>query len=343
MLLFGLSLTAPAAAQGQYPPPQYGQRPPQYGYGQPPPQYGYGQPPPQYGYGQPPPQYGQRPPQYGYGQPPPQYGYGQPAQRPAPQKKRTSDDPGNATAIFADLLTLRVHQYDIHGSDADATTTGFLFALDPDIVVTDDYLTRRSTWFMAIGGGSDGLEGQLESASRIGVRGYFGEDHGPFARAGLGFQFLGNNKIYRSQFELPAVDVGYQLLNEDMLFEVAAVGSLVLGGRFYLGDSAERRIDTEPAAGASVTLQIDPVRLYATGQRIFAKQTGPGTPIDQVQAQLCVEPFEDVIVCGHGGYHQGAVEYPASAGGGFHDAHVTYVGATIGYGVLINGTKGLFD
>jgi hypothetical protein len=236
-------------------------------------------------------------------------------------------------ALFLDLVSIRVGSYRIRGSDADADSWGFLFALDPDVVTTDGYFSKRSTWFAAIGGGSDGLEGQLESSSRAGVRGYFGRDHGPFARAGLGFQFLGNNKLYRSQFELPQMDVGYQLMNDTVLVEVAATASLVLGGRYYTGDHAERRIDTEPSVGGLLTVQADPVRLHVTAQRIFAAQTGPGTPIDQAQAQLCATIISPVFVCAHAGYHRGDVELPT---GGFRESTVRYFGGTLGVGFIKN-------
>lgn len=336
MVLFLLALLfagSKVAAQPRPPPVSCQPLPPNYG-GAPPP---CAQPQPS-GW-QPPPPYGARP--LGYGPPPPPT-YRAPGVHPPPRpssprrgtaEPTAEDDPGDAVAVFLDLVTLRIHGFDIRGSDADTRTTGFLFAIDPDVVQTSGYYTKRSTWFMAIGGGSDGLEGQLEMSSRAGARGFLGEDHGPFARIGLGFQFLGNNKIYRSQFELPTVEVGYQLLNRTILFELATTGSLVLGGRYNLGDHATRRIDTEPAVGALATLQVEPVRLHATAQRIFARQTGAGTAIDQLQAQLCVEPFEFAILCGHGGLHQGAVTLP---GGAFSDTRVVYLGLTAGIGTIIN-------
>jgi len=232
------------------------------------------------------------------------------------------------------LLSLRVGSYDIRGSDADTRTWGFLFSLDPDIISTSGYVTHRTTFYGAIGGGSDGFEGQLDYSSRAGVRGYVGEDHGPFTRIGLALQFLGNNKLYRSQIELPTLEVGYQLHNEALLFELAATGGLVLGGRYFTGDEARRRIDTEWNSGAQITLQADYVRAHARVQRIFARQTGPGTPIDQASAQLCINPLGALLLCGDGAWHRGDVRLPS---GSYRESTALYLGGTIGIGVVRTG------
>jgi hypothetical protein len=293
---------------------------PQQGYGQP-----YGQPP----YQQPPPY---QPQPYPQQQQPPPY---QPQQQQASAPASTNaDDDDSYYAYFVDLVSLRVGTYDIRGSDADKRTWGFLFSMDPDVVQTEGYFTHRSTFFGAIGGGTDGFEGELTLSSRAGVRGYLGEDHGPFARMGLALQLLGNNKLYRSQIDLPTLEMGYQLMNDSILLEVAATGGLVLGGRYFTGDAAERRIDTEFEWGGAFTLQTDAFRAVATATRIEARQTGPGTPIDQLQGHICANPFEMVLLCAHGAFHAGDVELPD---GRFSRSTATYFGGTIGIGAIGNG------
>lgn len=314
LALASLLLASPALAQnpppgpGPYGPPPYGQGQPQYG----PPQYGPGQP--------------AGPPRYGA--PPPQ-GYRAP--EPPPPDKNGDEDSHDAT--FMDLLSVRLGSYRITGSDADTTTYGFLVTLDPEHVSTRDYLSLRSISFAAIGGGSDGLEGELMSESTVGWRGYLGDDHGPFARVGLGFQLMGNNKIYRSSFELPVVQLGYQLMTDDLVVEVGARGSLVLGGRYFIGDHAERRIDTEPAWGGYLSIIADPLRLHVGVTRIEARQTGPGTPIDTAQAHLCAVPVTGLLLCGHGALHRGDVELP---GGAWSTSTARYLGFTIGLGAIDN-------
>ena len=257
-------------------------------------------------------------------------------QHEPPTKKRRSLYDDDAYSAFFELIALRIGSYDIRGSDADARTWGFLVALDPDIAGTDDYLSHRTTFYGALGGGSDGFEGHLTWRTRAGVRGYFGEDHGPFARIGLGLEFLGNNKLYRSWVELPYAELGYQIMNEDLWFELGPTGGLVLGGRYYTGDAAERRIDTEPELGVQATLHVAGVRAHASAMRIFARQTGPGTPIDEANAELCLNPFELVLLCGHAAFHRGDVALP---GGDFSTSTATYFGGTIGIGVIKNGSK----
>jgi hypothetical protein len=275
--------------------------------------------------------------------PPPAQHQQQQHQQPAPARPDDDDDDddeGDAISVFWELLALRVGSYDIRGSDADTRSWGFLVVLDPDVAATADYVSYRTSFYGALGGGSDGFEGHLTWRPRAGVRGYLGDDHGPFARIGLGLEFLGNNKLYRSWVELPYLEVGYQLMNDDVWFELGPTGGLVLGGRYYTGDAAERRIDTEPELGAQVTLQVDGFRAHASAMRIFAGQTGPGTPIDEVNAELCINPAGLFLMCGHAAYHRGDVELP---GGGYSTSIATYFGGTIGLGVVRTGSRGLFD
>jgi hypothetical protein len=257
-----------------------------------------------------------------------------PAPEPACSRRCKKLDPDAQLSVFWEFLAVKVGSYDIRGSDADARTWGFLVALDPDVAVTSDYMTHRTTFYGALGGGSDGFEGHLSWRSRAGVRGYLCDDHGPFLRAGFGLEFLGNNKLYRSGIELPYAEAGYQLLNQDVWFELGATGGLVLGGRYFTGDHAERRIDTEPELGAQATLQLDYFRMHANVMRIFARQTGPGTPIDQASVELCLNPLGALLACAHGAFHRGDVELPD---GSFRESTATYVGGTLGIGIVRTG------
>jgi hypothetical protein len=254
------------------------------------------------------------------------------------QRSEDDDDTGDAVSVFWELLAIRVGSYDIRGSDADTRTWGFLVVLDPDVSATADYFTHRTSFYGALGGGSDGFEGHLTWRPRAGVRGYLGDDHGPFARIGLGLEFLGNNKLYRSWVELPYLEVGYQLMNDDVWFELGPTGGLVLGGRYYTGDDAERRIDTEPEIGGQFTLQTDGFRAHASAMRIFAQQTGPGTPIDEANAELCLNPTGALLLCAHGAFHRGDVELPD---GSFSESTATYFGATIGLGIIRTGARSI--
>ncbi len=329
-----LLCAAPVSAQvwAPPPPPPPGAAPPYRA--PPPPGRGagwslgpYAQPPPP-GYAAPPP-YGQAPPSPYV--PPPGYAPLPPvASAPTSESHDYADD---QSAMIYDIISLRVGSYRLRGTDADATTTGFLVAFDPDVNVVRDHATVRLSSYAAIGGGSGGLEGQIEQTLTAGVRGYLGDDHGPFARLGLGFQVLGNNKIYRSSFELPVVEAGYQLFNDDVLIEAGARSGLVLGGRYNVGDDSHRRIDTEPELGGFFTLQAEPFRAQASFTRTFARQTLTGTPIDQASGAVCAALAEVFYLCGNAAHHRGDVRLPDGA---VREASALYLGGTIAIGVIKN-------
>ena len=202
--------------------------------------------------------------------------------------------------------------------------------LDPDVVRRTEVVNSRGTLYAAIGGGSAGLEGQLEGASTGGL--HFGRGAGvPFVRAGFGFQVMGNNDLYRSHLALPRLETGYQLFTDSLFLELQASGDLVLGGRYNVGAGAKRRIDTVPRLGGSATLQSDLVRLQLAAARIFAVSTGDGSPIDLVTADLCGEPTKLLLVCAHGAAHQGSVRWDD---GSTSTSTALYAGGTIGIGAI---------
>lgn len=105
------------------------------------------------------------------------------------------------------------------------------------------------------------------------------------------------------------------------------------GGRLKSPVGATRSwSDSEFAWGGAATVQVDPIRLHASAARIEARQTGPGTPIDQVDAAVCLNPWKGLLLCGNGAYHRGDVKLPD---GRFQESTATYLGGTLGYGVIV--------
>lgn len=233
-------------------------------------------------------------------------------------------------AAFAEGLVVRVGGYRLEGGPDPHATHGFLVSIDPDVFHRRGGLNSRGMLYAALGGGSAGLEGQLEgsvtSGSHLGTA-----TQAVFLRGGFGGQVLGNNDLYRSHFELPRLETGYQVFGDTVALELQASSGLVLGGRYNVGTGAKRRIDTVPEVGASATLQSDVLRLHLSGLRIFAVSTGNGSPIDELRADLCGELADIVVICAHGAAHQGDVHW---RDGHTERSAALYGGVTFGIGAI---------
>lgn len=84
----------------------------------------------------------------------------------------------------------------------------------------------------------------------------------------------------------------------------------------------------------TVQLQTDGFGVNARFLRIEARQTEPGTPIDELGAELCLNPVSALLVCGTSAWHRGDVRLPS---GRFSESTALYFGGTVGIGQVLTG------
>lgn len=278
-------------------------------------------------YATPPP--GQAPYGSGYGDSP-GYAYQQtPYQHPPPTEPwEAPGDRWDAGAGGWILLGLRGSRLAVSGSDADATSYGMQLVGGVDGTFTGDIFSFRGLSFAGLGGSSESLEGFTEGMASFGVRGYFGEHHGPFARLGYGWEAMGNDKTFLWYIELPGAQAGYQIFTEDLVLELGGRGSVMLGGGYYTGDEAERDFKTSLAWGGVGLLAVTPVALSGEYIRIEARQTAPETPVDIASARLCAGYI--FAGCADLKHIRADVSFPD---GSIHDATSFYLGISLGVGI----------
>ncbi len=246
--------------------------------------------------------------------------------------RRLDEEHGHGSdAMMTRAVGLSGSYYDVDGSDADARTLGLLLSFGGARESKDGVQVARTQGRLALGYGGGGVEGEFLLEGSSGFILPIGPGAGPFVRLGLGLEFLGNPKFYRSRFELPFLELGVQTLSDDVLFEVAGRGGVVLAGRFNTGDEASRKLGADGELGGLATLQVEHFRLSATGMRIFSHHA-PGSPVDALRGQLCVEPLEGLLLCGDAAHHRGEVRIP---GGTVSDSTVRYLGLSLGYGGIV--------
>jgi hypothetical protein len=284
VLTLGLVPLSAHAQQGPYgPPPPYGQP----GYGQPPPgpygpppgagQPGYGPPPGPYGppppgYGPPPPGYGPPPP--GYGGPPPGYG-GQPP-GPPPGPKTTPAGMGAGFLIGAHGAYANV------ASVSDQTVSFGLAGLGT-FIGTYSFVTGRAGADLAILAGPAGIEGKAYVDAGLGGIYHLGLAHGPFARLGLRGMIQGNDDFYFSFFEIPNLDVGYQLHLDWLMVEGGLRAGPVWTGKYDPRRRAGRDVGIAPEWGAFGTAIAGPAMFDASLFRVEDDQ-----PMHAGLAKLCL-------------------------------------------------------
>jgi hypothetical protein len=223
------------------------------------------------------------------------------------------------------IFGLRATLTRVQGSDAvaGAVLGGAGVAYD-----TRDLATIRLTHFAFLGGGTGGVEGGIGLAYAMGLLAPLGSNHGPFARLGGRAQVYGNDELYTSLVELPELQLGYQLLERDLHFELAGRGGAVLVGR-YNPANASRPLGKAFEWGGIASLRVNAVHLDVEFMRIEARSSAPETPVDVLSAMLCGAVFP-LGICLDMRRHSGEVR-PRS-GGPSLDLESTYVGLTVGAG-----------
>lgn len=172
--------------------------------------------------------------------------------------------------------------------------------------------------------GEKGIEGGFENAVAGGVRVPVGLHHGLVVRGGVEFSIFGNRYLWNSLLELPQLHVGYQWLVPGAVLDIAAKSGYVLFGRHNTGDSGTRDLGGAPEIGGIGSIHYGPIDLRSGYSRIYPRHGG--TPVQLFQGALCGNPRR-LVFCTDVRYEQGDARLPD---GTLRDAHVSYLGMTIG-------------
>jgi hypothetical protein len=147
----------------------------------------------------------------------------------------------------------------------------------------------RSYGLGFIGGGSAGFEGGLGAELAFGLRIPFASVHGPVARIAIEGFLMGNQSFYSSMLELPKGELGYQLLDRNLLFEAAATAGPVLAGYFNVEGAPKRPLGGLFQVGGHVALGVQNAHLELAVSRLDAGDFRFGA-LHQVQSSLCGLP-----------------------------------------------------
>jgi hypothetical protein len=221
----------------------------------------------------------------------------------------------------------------VRGADRDVEGWGLTFAGQGESYRTEGNLTDRSTHSFAIGGGTAGFEGGLETSGAVGVRASLGPNHGPLARLGIAGSLWGNSLLYSSMLELPQLQVGYQYLEGSTVLEVAARVGPVLAGRYNVGDASSRKLGSAFEYGGYAAIHASGVHITGSLARFDAMRAdGPG-PVDVARGSLCTW-VGNAGLCVDGRYLRGDVSPgPPGLGSDTHEARSLYGGILLGWAV----------
>lgn len=304
------ALATPAEAQQ----PGYGQPPPP-GYGQPQPGYG---PPPGQGYGPPPPGYGPPPP--GYGPPPP--GYGQPP--PPPRKKPTPYGYGVGFLIGG--------KGSYAGVEHLQKTVSVGLTGHGTFIGSYSYVTGRAAADLGIAIGPSSLEGKAYLDAGIGGIYHLGQEHGPLARLGLRGLAQGNDDFYFSFFEIPTLDIAYQLHKPWVTLEGGVRAGPVWAGNYDTRLRVDRDVGIAPEFGIFATAIVQPVLFDASLFRIQ-----DDLPMNVGMAKFCLAYY--VGICADAQFINGEVFTQTNADNPVSrpdDITTVYAGLSIGGGHMFS-------
>lgn len=234
-------------------------------------------------------------------------------------------------------IGLRGMAQDVRGSDHDgliagAGLNGWLFA-NFGLKSLSVRIESRSL----LGGSGGGFDGQYGGDISAGARLGLGESFALLARLGVSGHVLGNGRLLWWGIALPEADVGLHTGHGRFFFETTGLAGITLGGNFLVGDEGQRKIGTAPHLGARATFGLRPLVATLTWRHIFEAQHAPETPLDSVDAGLCLVfgKVAGIALCGDGRMLRGRVGLPGST---FSDATVLYGGISLSLGGILTGS-----
>lgn len=177
----------------------------------------------------------------------------------------------------------------------EATTYGATINYDAAGAIPPFGGSGRVHYRGALGGGSAGFDGTYDALVTLGP--VVGTDVvGLAPRLGFGALIRGNERFYRSNLTLPRGDLALQIFPAKGVFlEGGITGAYSLVGRFNIEDTA-RKTGASWQAGAFgiVGLSVLSASVQATREYV---RSGPGTPIETLEVNGCVNPIAALVLC----------------------------------------------
>jgi hypothetical protein len=203
-------------------------------------------------------------------------------------------------------------------------------------VFSYEFLTASLGAELGIGVGTAGIEGKGGGLMNVGGIYHLGENHGPLARLGLRGQYEGNDAFTFSFFEIPTLDVGYQVHFEYLMVDTGLRAGPVLTGK-YDAAPGERDVGVSPEWGGFLTVFAGPAMLDGSFFRVE-----DDAPMHVGKGRLCVAYF--VGVCADTEVLFGDVAYRSTAPGSteaitlLDNATTWYLGISLGIGGVFEDT-----
>jgi hypothetical protein len=203
----------------------------------------------------------------------------------------------------------------VEGPGGQRTTEGGLASFE--LALTSNMRSFEVSGLLAgaIGGGGGsgggGVEGEFRLDDLLGVRGYFGEHHGPFLRVGAVVRILAY-PTFSFHYLGGVGEAGYQFIDQHFGFEIGALGGAAVS-------TVTPAAAAVPMLGAFASMTARQAVLRMEWQHFDP----PGaTPFDYVAGSGCVVVRRFIPLC--------LTQWSIVPGGG--TGHATYLGLSIGLG-----------
>jgi hypothetical protein len=148
-------------------------------------------------------------------------------------------------------------------------------------------LSEELAFVGTVGGGTGGLEGQLDARFLVGWRGYVTDWQGPFVRIGAEDRQFGSFLTFVS---LPAGRIGYEIIDNGLALDVGLEGAFDASATYGVYSGAPRDVSDSPTFGAFAWLVARPVQVGIRWDRLVPHNDGllGGTPIDDLGTNGCI-------------------------------------------------------
>ncbi len=184
---------------------------------------------------------------------------------------------------------------------------------------------------LAIGGGDADLSGLARMYGWVGLSPARRGPVRPFLRVGTGFDFRGNDYYLHSHADIPAGQLGFRLLRNELTLDAGAFSAYTGTGRFNV-DGNERKLDGSLAWGGFVDARSQDRQWPFIGRAEFRSYgdtlAAPGVRAWSLKA--CLVQWEIAVFCLDGNTASGVIR----ADDGPHESWAFSGGLTAGVGVL---------